>query len=77
MNLCFENSNSFKKTQRPVLLPKIDDKLEQYTHAIEVQFTVLHLMLCYAFYVLMIFMLICSVDSKLLFYFMPGWKIIS
>lgn len=36
--LFFDNSNSFKKTQRPVLLPKIDDKLEQYTQAIEVNY---------------------------------------
>lgn len=30
------NSNSFKKTQTLVLLPKIDDKMEQYAHAVEV-----------------------------------------
>ncbi|XP_051980647.1 non-muscle caldesmon-like [Xyrauchen texanus] len=35
LNRSLKKSNSFKKTQRPVLLPKIDDKLEQYTHAIE------------------------------------------
>nr|XP_020449013.1 non-muscle caldesmon-like [Monopterus albus] len=29
--------NSFKKTQHLVLLSKIDDKLEQYTHAVEMQ----------------------------------------
>uniref|UniRef100_A0A3B1JY03 Lymphocyte specific protein 1 a n=1 Tax=Astyanax mexicanus TaxID=7994 RepID=A0A3B1JY03_ASTMX len=34
--LCFGNSNSFKKTQPPVLLSKIDDRLEQYTHAVEI-----------------------------------------
>ncbi|XP_058623714.1 non-muscle caldesmon isoform X2 [Onychostoma macrolepis] len=36
LNRSLKKSNSFKKTQRPVLLPKIDDKLEQYTHAIEI-----------------------------------------
>ncbi|XP_051978551.1 non-muscle caldesmon isoform X2 [Xyrauchen texanus] len=35
LNRSLKKSNSFKKTQKPVLLPKIDDKLEQYTHAIE------------------------------------------
>ncbi|XP_018923877.1 non-muscle caldesmon-like isoform X1 [Cyprinus carpio] len=35
LNRSLKKSNSFKKTQRPVLLPKIDDKLEQYTHAVE------------------------------------------
>lgn len=30
------NSNSFKKMQPLILLPKIDDKLEQYTSAVEV-----------------------------------------
>ena len=34
--LYFGYSNSFKKTQPPVLLAKIDDRLEQYTTAIEV-----------------------------------------
>lgn len=33
---CFANSNSFKKTLPPLLLAKIDDKLEQYTNAVEV-----------------------------------------
>ncbi|KAA0724202.1 Lymphocyte-specific protein 1 52 kDa phosphoprotein [Triplophysa tibetana] len=36
LNRSLKKSNSFKKTQRPVLLPKIDDKLEQYTQAIEI-----------------------------------------
>ncbi|XP_052453337.1 caldesmon, smooth muscle-like isoform X5 [Carassius gibelio] len=36
LNQSLKKSNSFKKTQRPVLLPKIDDKLEQYTNAIEI-----------------------------------------
>ncbi|XP_077067467.1 uncharacterized protein lsp1a isoform X2 [Siphateles boraxobius] len=36
LNRSLKKSNSFKKSQRPVLLPKIDDKLEQYTHAIEI-----------------------------------------
>ncbi|XP_016325291.1 non-muscle caldesmon isoform X2 [Sinocyclocheilus anshuiensis] len=36
LNRSLKKSNSFKKTQRPVLLPKIDDKLEQYTHAVEI-----------------------------------------
>lgn len=36
LNRSLKKSNSFKKTQKPVLLPKIDDKLEQYTHAIEI-----------------------------------------
>ncbi|XP_067291840.1 non-muscle caldesmon isoform X2 [Pseudorasbora parva] len=35
LNRSLKKSNSFKKIQRPVLLPKIDDKLEQYTQAIE------------------------------------------
>ncbi|XP_039503947.1 non-muscle caldesmon isoform X2 [Pimephales promelas] len=35
LNRSLKKSNSFKKSQRPVLLPKIDDKLEQYTHAIQ------------------------------------------
>ncbi|XP_051548593.1 non-muscle caldesmon-like isoform X2 [Myxocyprinus asiaticus] len=38
LNRSLKKSNSFKKTQRPVLLPKIDDKLEQYTHAVESSF---------------------------------------
>ncbi|XP_051740161.1 non-muscle caldesmon isoform X3 [Ctenopharyngodon idella] len=36
LNRSLKKSNSFKKSQRPVLLPKIDDKLEQYTQAIEI-----------------------------------------
>ncbi|XP_066523419.1 non-muscle caldesmon isoform X2 [Hoplias malabaricus] len=36
LNRSLKKSNSFKKTQPPVLLSKIDDKLEQYTHAVEV-----------------------------------------
>ncbi|XP_017340999.1 non-muscle caldesmon isoform X1 [Ictalurus punctatus] len=35
LNRSLKKSNSFKKTQPPLLLSKIDDKLEQYTHAIE------------------------------------------
>ncbi|CAB1323460.1 unnamed protein product, partial [Coregonus sp. 'balchen'] len=35
LNRSLKKSNSFKKTQLPVLLAKIDDRLEQYTHAIE------------------------------------------
>ncbi|XP_026870969.2 non-muscle caldesmon isoform X1 [Electrophorus electricus] len=35
LNRSLKKSNSFKKTQPPVLLSKIDDKLEQYTHAVE------------------------------------------
>ncbi|XP_030645697.1 non-muscle caldesmon [Chanos chanos] len=35
LNRSLKKSNSFKKTQPPMLLSKIDDKLEQYTHAIE------------------------------------------
>ncbi|XP_036808130.1 non-muscle caldesmon isoform X5 [Oncorhynchus mykiss] len=35
LNRSLKKSNSFKKTQPPVLLAKIDDRLEQYTHAIE------------------------------------------
>ncbi|KAG9281113.1 non-muscle caldesmon-like isoform X2 [Astyanax mexicanus] len=31
-----QHNNSFKKTQPPVLLSKIDDRLEQYTHAVEI-----------------------------------------
>ncbi|XP_014025398.2 non-muscle caldesmon isoform X1 [Salmo salar] len=36
LNRSLKKSNSFKKTQPPVLLAKIDDRLEQYTTAIEV-----------------------------------------
>ncbi|XP_029505140.1 non-muscle caldesmon isoform X1 [Oncorhynchus nerka] len=35
LNRSLKKSNSFKKTQPPVLLAKIDDRLEQYTTAIE------------------------------------------
>ncbi|XP_029910298.1 non-muscle caldesmon [Myripristis murdjan] len=35
LNRSLKKSNSFKKTQLPVLLSKIDDKLEQYAHAVE------------------------------------------
>lgn len=35
LNRSLKKSNSFKKTQPPVLLTKIDNKLEQYTHAVE------------------------------------------
>lgn len=35
LNRSLKKSNSFKKTQPLVLLAKIDDKLEQYTHAVE------------------------------------------
>ncbi|KAF7702220.1 hypothetical protein HF521_001503 [Silurus meridionalis] len=35
LNRSLKKSNSFKKTQPPILLTKIDDKLEQYTHAVE------------------------------------------
>ncbi|XP_076861760.1 uncharacterized protein lsp1a isoform X2 [Brachyhypopomus gauderio] len=35
LNRSLKKSNSFKKTQPPVLLAKIDDKLEQYAHAVE------------------------------------------
>ncbi|XP_056272684.1 non-muscle caldesmon isoform X2 [Pseudoliparis swirei] len=35
LNRSLKKSNSFKKTQTLVLLPKIDNKLEQYTHAVE------------------------------------------
>ncbi|XP_038561433.1 non-muscle caldesmon isoform X2 [Micropterus salmoides] len=35
LNRSLKKSNSFKKTQPLVLLPKIDDKLEQYAHAVE------------------------------------------
>ncbi|XP_054475862.1 non-muscle caldesmon isoform X2 [Anoplopoma fimbria] len=35
LNRSLKKSNSFKKTQTLVLLPKIDDKLEQYAHAVE------------------------------------------
>ncbi|XP_062404434.1 non-muscle caldesmon isoform X2 [Sardina pilchardus] len=36
LNRSLKKSNSFKKTPPPLLLSKIDDKLEQYTHAVEV-----------------------------------------
>ncbi|XP_033489995.1 uncharacterized protein lsp1a isoform X1 [Epinephelus lanceolatus] len=35
LNRSLKKSNSFKKTQPLVLLAKIDDKLEQYAHAVE------------------------------------------
>ncbi|XP_068578972.1 non-muscle caldesmon isoform X2 [Cebidichthys violaceus] len=35
LNRSLKKSNSFKKTQTLVLLPKIDDKMEQYAHAVE------------------------------------------
>lgn len=35
LNRSLKKSNSFKKTLPPVLLSKMDDRLEQYTHAIE------------------------------------------
>ncbi|XP_075946141.1 uncharacterized protein lsp1a [Anarhichas minor] len=35
LNRSLKKSNSFKKTQTLVLLPKIDDKLEKYAHAVE------------------------------------------
>ncbi|XP_015281249.1 PREDICTED: lymphocyte-specific protein 1 isoform X2 [Gekko japonicus] len=35
LNRSIERSNSVKKTQSPLPVSKIDDKLEQYTHAIE------------------------------------------
>ncbi|XP_076590018.1 uncharacterized protein lsp1a [Chaetodon auriga] len=35
LNRSLKKSNSFKKTQTLVLLPKIDDKMEQYVHAVE------------------------------------------
>ncbi|XP_047451419.1 non-muscle caldesmon [Mugil cephalus] len=35
LNRSLKKSNSFKKTQPLGLLPKIDDKLEQYAHAVE------------------------------------------
>ncbi|XP_036001744.1 non-muscle caldesmon isoform X2 [Fundulus heteroclitus] len=35
LNRSLKKSNSFKKTQPLFLLTKIDDKLEQYTHAVE------------------------------------------
>ncbi|CAN9499053.1 unnamed protein product [Ophioblennius macclurei] len=35
LNRSLKKSNSFKKMQPPVLLFKINDKLEQYTHAVE------------------------------------------
>uniref|UniRef100_A0A3B4UY80 Lymphocyte specific protein 1 a n=1 Tax=Seriola dumerili TaxID=41447 RepID=A0A3B4UY80_SERDU len=36
LNRSLKKSNSFKKTQPLVLTSKIDDKLEQYAHAVEV-----------------------------------------
>ncbi|KAL7858352.1 hypothetical protein AOLI_G00184540 [Acnodon oligacanthus] len=36
LNRSLKKSNSFKKTQSPVPLSKIDDRLEQYTHAVEI-----------------------------------------
>ncbi|XP_048112111.1 non-muscle caldesmon [Alosa alosa] len=36
LNRSLKKSNSFKKTPPPLLLSKIDDKLEQYTHAVEI-----------------------------------------
>ncbi|XP_032367697.1 non-muscle caldesmon [Etheostoma spectabile] len=35
LNRSLKKSNSFKRTQPLVMLPKIDDKLEQYAHAVE------------------------------------------
>ncbi|KAE8296688.1 Lymphocyte-specific protein 1 52 kDa phosphoprotein [Larimichthys crocea] len=35
LNRSLKKSNSFKKMQPLVLLPKIDDKMEQYAHAVE------------------------------------------
>ncbi|XP_043981641.1 non-muscle caldesmon isoform X2 [Gambusia affinis] len=35
LNRLLKKSNSFKKTQPPFLLTRIDDKMEQYTHAVE------------------------------------------
>ncbi|XP_016535345.1 non-muscle caldesmon isoform X1 [Poecilia formosa] len=35
LNRSLKKSNSFKKTQPPFLLTRIDDKMEQYTHAVE------------------------------------------
>ncbi|XP_041794988.1 non-muscle caldesmon isoform X2 [Chelmon rostratus] len=35
LNRSLKKSNSFKKTQPLILLPKIDDKMEQYAHAVE------------------------------------------
>ncbi|XP_018621020.1 non-muscle caldesmon isoform X1 [Scleropages formosus] len=35
LNRSLKKSNSIKKTQPPVLVTKIDDRLEQYSHAIE------------------------------------------
>nr|XP_023697792.1 non-muscle caldesmon-like isoform X2 [Paramormyrops kingsleyae] len=35
LNRSLKKSNSVKKTQPPVLITKIDDRLEQYSHAIE------------------------------------------
>ncbi|KAM3854934.1 lymphocyte-specific protein 1 isoform 3-T4 [Vipera latastei] len=36
LNRSVQKSNSMKKTQAPLPVSKIDDKLEQYTHAIEI-----------------------------------------
>ncbi|XP_063145407.1 lymphocyte-specific protein 1 isoform X3 [Candoia aspera] len=36
LNRSVQKSNSVKKTQAPLPVSKIDDKLEQYTHAIEI-----------------------------------------
>nr|XP_023662090.1 lymphocyte-specific protein 1-like [Paramormyrops kingsleyae] len=35
LNRCLKKSSSFKKIQNPGCISKIDDKVEQYTHAIE------------------------------------------
>ncbi|XP_027870681.1 non-muscle caldesmon [Xiphophorus couchianus] len=35
LNRSLKKSNSFKKTQLPFFLTRIDDKMEQYTHAVE------------------------------------------
>lgn len=35
LNRSLKKSNSFKKTPPPVMVPKIDDKVEQYVHAVE------------------------------------------
>ncbi|XP_048886146.1 lymphocyte-specific protein 1-like isoform X2 [Brienomyrus brachyistius] len=35
LNRCLKKSSSFKKIQNPGFISKIDDKVEQYTHAIE------------------------------------------
>ncbi|XP_072525631.1 uncharacterized protein lsp1a isoform X2 [Salminus brasiliensis] len=36
LNRSLKKSNSFKKTQPPVLLSKIDDRVELYSHAVEI-----------------------------------------